>query len=183
MKTKSKPDVESISGKFKKFRKEKNISFDWLANQTGYSQDYLRKLEDGEIMPAVGTIIQIAKALDISSDLLLSDQKDAVNRRIESYVKRTEFYAYKTLSPGAENKHLKAFLVTIEAMQEHVGAYYQHEGEEFIFVLKGHIEVSVGEHVNALGRGESLHFNSAVVHKLKNVGSENAELLVVVYTP
>lgn len=159
------------------------MSFDWLANQTGYSKDYLRKLEDGEVMPAVGTIIQIAKALDVNSDVLLSEEKDAVSKRIESYLKRTESYAYKTLSPGAENKNLKAFLITIEAMQEHKGVSYQHEGEEFIYVLKGHIEVSVGDHVNALGPGETLHFNSAVVHKLKNVGSENAELLVVVYTP
>jgi quercetin dioxygenase-like cupin family protein len=183
MKSKMKPDTESISEKFKKLRKEKKMSFDWLANQTGYSQDFLRKLEDGEVTPAVGTILQIAKALDVNSDLLFGDQKSATHKRIESYVKRTEFYAYKTLSPGAENKHLKAFLVTIEAMQEHIGAYYQHEGEEFIYVLKGHIEVSVGDHINAVGRGESLHFNSAVIHKLKNVGSENAELLVVVYTP
>ena len=31
--------------------------------------------------------------------------------------------------------------------------------------------------------GESLHFNSAVVHKLRNISSGKAELLVVLYTP
>ena len=179
----SKRKFETVSDKLKKFRKERDISFDWLANQTGYSEDFLKKLESGEAIPAVGTLLQIAKALDVNSDVLLSDEKSAQNMRIESYVKRTEFYAYKTLSPGAENKHLKAFLITIEPLQEHIGAYYQHEGEEFIYVLKGHIEVAVGDHINSLAWGESLHFNSAVAHKLKNVGSATAELLVVVYTP
>ena len=68
-------------------------------------------------------------------------------------------------------------------MKEHKGVSYQHEGEEFVYVLKGHIEVTVGNHVNNLGWGESLHFNSAINHKLKNVGTADAELLVVIYTP
>ena len=160
----------------KRFRKERDISLDWLANQTGYCVDFLKKLETGKATPAVGTILQIAKALDVNSGVLLNEEKTAKNQRIESYIKRTEFYAYKTLAPGAENKHLKAFLVTIEPMQEHIGAYYQHEGEEFIYVLKGHIEVAVGDHVNSLAWGQSLHFNSAVAHKLKNIGSGPAEL-------
>jgi quercetin dioxygenase-like cupin family protein len=43
--------------------------------------------------------------------------------------------------------------------------------------------VTVGDHVNTLSAGESLHFNSGIPHTLKNVGDERAELLVVIYTP
>jgi quercetin dioxygenase-like cupin family protein len=68
-------------------------------------------------------------------------------------------------------------------MKDHKGVGYQHEGEEFVYVLTGHIEVTVGDHVNDLKEGQSLHFNSGVRHKLKNVGQKKAELLVVIYTP
>jgi quercetin dioxygenase-like cupin family protein len=78
---------------------------------------------------------------------------------------------------------LKAFKVSIEAMQEHKGVGYQHEGEEFIYVLAGKIEVIVGDHVNRLKVGESLHFNSGIRHKLRNIGKEKAELIVVIYGP
>jgi quercetin dioxygenase-like cupin family protein len=87
------------------------------------------------------------------------------------------------LTPGAENKHLKAFRVYIEAQQDHKGVDYHHEGEEFVYVLAGKIEVVVGEHVNTLVAGDSLHFNSGIRHKLRSVSDEKAELIVVIYSP
>jgi quercetin dioxygenase-like cupin family protein len=50
-------------------------------------------------------------------------------------------------------------------------------------VLQGNIEVVVGEHVNALGPGDSLHFNSGIQHLLRNTGETDAELIVVIYNP
>jgi uncharacterized cupin superfamily protein len=60
---------------------------------------------------------------------------------------------------------------------------YQHLGEEFVYVLKGKVEVMVGENRNVLAPGECLHFNSSIVHKLRNISTQKAELLVVLYTP
>jgi quercetin dioxygenase-like cupin family protein len=74
-------------------------------------------------------------------------------------------------------------LVSVEPRQDHKGVGYHHEGEEFVYVLKGKIEVIVGEHVNVLDQGDSLHFNSGIRHKMTNVSEESAELLVVIYSP
>jgi len=52
-----------------------------------------------------------------------------------------------------------------------------------MYVLDCTIEVVVGEHVNALGPGDSLHFNSGIQHHLKNTGETDAELIVVIYNP
>ena len=71
----------------------------------------------------------------------------------------------------------------IDPKSEHKPVGYQHVGEEFQYVLKGKIEVMVGENKNILGPGDSLHFDSSIVHKLRNISSETAELLVVLYTP
>ena len=78
---------------------------------------------------------------------------------------------------------MKAFLVTIDPKQDHKMVEYKHEGEEFLYVLKGHVEVRVGEAQNLLKKGETLHFNSGTTHKLRNVSEEEAKLLVVIYTP
>jgi len=125
--------------------------------------------------------LQIARALQIDSGFFLKEQESNLRNRIKAYTKRTENYAYTTLTPGAENKHLKAFKVAIEPMTDHKGVGYQHEGEEFVYVLSGEIEVIVGDHVNTLDAGESLHFNSGIRHKLRNIGDEKAELVVVIY--
>jgi len=131
----------------------------------------------------VGALLQLARALEVDSALLLKEEESRLSKRIKAYTQRTDNYAYETLTPGAENKHLKAFRVTIPAGQDHKGVGYQHEGEEFDYVLSGHVEVSVGDHVNRLGPGESLHFNSGIRHMLRNVGDEDALLIVVIYNP
>lgn len=172
-----------IGKKIRKIRRAKKISLDCVANETGCSIDYLKKLESGEETPPVGILLQISRALEVDSGLLLREQEAKLQSRIKAYAKRTQEYAYTTLTPGAENKHLKAFRVTIDAMQEHKGVGYQHEGEEFVYVLSGKIEVAVGEHINTLKKGDSLHFNSGVRHQLKNIDKIKAELLVVIYSP
>ena len=48
-----------------------------------------------------------------------------------------------------------------------MGVGYQHEGEEFIYALAGKIELTIGDHVNTLNEGESLHFNSGIKAQVK----------------
>ena len=160
----------------------KKITLDQLANETGCSVDFLKGIESGAEMPPVGTLLQICRALHIDSGDLLQEPARA-DKRADAFTKRTQNYAYTPLTPGAEHKHLKAFRIQVKAMQEHRGVGYQHEGEEFVYVLKGRIEVTVGEHVNRLETGESLHFNSGIQHHMRNTGKEDAELMVVVYHP
>ncbi|MGA8178593.1 MAG: XRE family transcriptional regulator [Desulfobacterales bacterium] len=173
--------VVPVGKKIKQERLKKKMSLDRVANETGFSIDYLKKVESGKNIPPVGALLQIARALEIDSGLFLKEQESNLKNRIKAYTKRTENYAYTTLTPGAENKHLKAFKVAIEPMTDHKGVGYQHEGEEFVYVLSGKIEVIVGDHVNTLDTGESLHFNSGIRHKLRNIGDEKAELVVVIY--
>ncbi len=172
-----------VGKKIKKARTSKKITLDHVANETGFSIEYLKKVEAGKAIPPVGALLQIGRALEIDSGSLLKEPESKLQSRIKAHTKRTDNYAYTTLTPGAENKHLKAFRVLIEAQQDHKGVDYHHEGEEFVYVLSGKIEVVVGEHINNLEQGDSLHFNSGIRHKLRSVSDETAELVVVIYTP
>lgn len=183
MPIKKKKKRVTVGQKIKKARTDKKLKLDQLANETGFSIEYLKEIESGKAIPPVGALLQISRALEIDSGALLKEPESRLESRIKAHTKRTENYAYTTLTPGAENKHLKAFLVTVEAMQNHKGVGYHHEGEEFVYVLTGKIEVVVGEHVNVLENGDSLHFNSGIRHKLRNISNETAELLVVIYSP
>jgi len=180
-----KVDEKSFGAKMKQLRKVRKTSLEHLANKTGYSQRYLKEIEEGAAIPPVSAVIQIAKALSIDSGSFLSAEEQAASerRRRESFFKRTQVYSYRTLTPDAETKHMKAFLVTIDPRQDHKMVEYRHEGEEFLYVLKGHVEVMVGENQNLFKQGETLHFDSGIPHKLRNLSDEEAELLVVIYTP
>ncbi|OGP63362.1 MAG: XRE family transcriptional regulator [Deltaproteobacteria bacterium RBG_13_49_15] len=171
----------SIGKRIKEVRKKKKMTYERMANETGFSIDYLKKVESGKLTPPVGTLLTIARALEIDSGLFLREQDSSLKKRIKAYTQRTDNYAYTTLTPGAENKHLKGFRVIVEPLQDHKGVGYQHEGEEFVYVISGKVEITVGEHLNRLGKGDSLHFNSGIRHHLRNTGKEQAELLVVIY--
>jgi len=183
--TTRKIDEKSFGAKMKQLRQLRKVSFEQLANKTGFSQRYLKEIEEGVAIPPVSAVIQIAKALAIDSGSFLSaeEQQASEKKRRESFYKRTQAYSYKTLTPDAETRHMKAFLVTIDPRQDHKMVEYKHDGEEFLYVLKGHIEVMVGENENFLKKGGTLHFNSGITHKLRNVSDEEAKLLVVIYTP
>ncbi len=183
MSGKKKDKLVSVGTRIKAQRKKKKYSKEQLAHEIGQEKDYIKEVEGSEIIPPIGTLLQIAKALDIDSGFLMRERALDLENRVQGYVKRTEDHTYTTLTPDAEHKHLKAFRVTVESKQSHKGVGYQHEGEEFIYLLSGAIDVKVGEKRSSLKAGDSIHFNSAIKHKVKNKGKHRAELLVVIYLP
>jgi len=172
---------QSLGERIRKMRGTQNVSLETLAHKTGYDPEYLKEIEEGKVSPAVGVLIQISRALAVDTSALLAEEKR--KERIQSYRKRTKAYSYRTLTPGAEDKHLWAYLVTLDPKKEHEMVAYQHEGEEFVYGLEGRVEIKVGDDVNIVKKGGTLHFNSGIPHNLKNLSTKQAQLLVVVYTP
>ncbi len=183
MAVKKRSEPAKLGERIRKSRVEKGLTLTQLANETGVPEHDLEKIEAGETMPPVGSLLSLSRALDLDSDAFLKEEKAARKKLAKAYEKRTENYAYETLAPGARHKHMKAFRIRIEPKSAHQGVGYRHEGEEFVYVLSGSVEILVGEQKNDLGPGECLHFNSGVPHKLTNTGDSEAELIVVVYTP
>ena len=178
-----KTQIIPIGKRIRKARLEKKITLDEMANETGMAKDFIKKIEAGDKRPSVGTLLQISKVLHIDSSFLLKEQNDTIKQRSKAYTKRTDNYAYTPLTPNAENKHLKAFKIVVPAQKSHDGVGFQHEGEEFVYVIQGNIEIKVGENINKLKQGDSLHFNSGIKHDLTNKDTTDAELVVVVYAP
>lgn len=181
MPRRTKKTIEPVGKKIKQARTARKVSYEQLANETGFSVEYLKRIETGKEIPPVGALLQVSRALQLDSGYLLREQEANLKQRVKAFTKRTENYAYTTLTPGAENKHLKAFKVTVDPHQDHKGVGYQHEGEEFVYILSGNMEIIVGDHVNRLKTGDSLHFNSGIRHMMRNVGTETSEMLVVIY--
>lgn len=66
-------DLKSIGRNIRKFRQERNLRQEDLAERTGLSVNYVGALERGEKYPSLETFIVIANALHVTSDMLLSD--------------------------------------------------------------------------------------------------------------
>jgi electron transfer flavoprotein alpha subunit len=161
---------------------------DWpveeLARATGQTPEFITQVENEELSPPVSFILGMAQAMQVDpSTFLRKETQTAIrDRRAQAYHQRTQAYSYTTLTPEAANSHLRAFMITIEAHRDHKPVAYKHEGEEFIFVMEGDLELTLGSKVHQLKPGESVHFNSDVAHKLKSLSSEPTRCLVVLYT-
>jgi quercetin dioxygenase-like cupin family protein len=59
------------------------------------------------------------------------------------------------------------------------GDSYTHEGEEFLYVLRGELAITVNEDEYRLKRGDSFYFESATPHSWKNLGRAETWVLWV----
>ena len=179
-----KGEKQSLGQRMKAGREKMGMSIEDLALETGYLPEILAGVEEDRNVPPVSLVLQLSRVLKLNMDELETEQEaKATKRRSKSHKKRVDSYAYVPLSRPGPDKHLRGYQVTIDARTEHKGVEYHHEGEEFIYVLKGGITIQIGENVTLLAGGESIHFNSALHHKLSNPNREVAKLLVVVYVP
>ncbi len=175
----------SFGQRIKKLREDHKMSVVDLAAKTGQPPEFIEQVESDRLTPPVSFLLQLSQALKMDPSNFLTDQEKIQidGKRQEGFAKRTQNYSYRTLTPGAADKHLRAFMVTIEPKTYHKMVEYKHPGEEFIFVYKGALELTLGGKVFHLKQGETIHFDSETKHKLRNVSDETCELMVTLYTP
>ncbi len=175
----------SFGAKMRKLRESHDWSQDALAQATGQTPEFIEQVENNEFSPSVSFLLSLADALNVDRGAFLKKEEETIiqGQRAKAFSKRTRNYSYQTLTPGAESDHLRAFMVKIESRQAHKPVEYKHEGEEFIFVMEGDLELILGSKAHHLKPGESIHFNSNIPHKLKSLSNEPTHCLVVLYTP
>lgn len=179
----AKDKKRSFGQSIKAYREDRKLSIKELAHETGYPADFLEKVENDETTPPVALVLQLSRTLKVNVEALDDNENKKASSRVKSQKKRAGSYAYTQLTKSGSDKHLGSYRVTIEPNTAHEGVEYHHEGEEFIYVLKGSLSISVGKNVSLLKPGDCIHFNSALHHKLSNPSDEKAELLVVLYIP
>jgi len=184
---KGEADRKSVSfgQRIKKLREDRKMSLRDLAEKTGQPPEFIEQVESDSLTPPVSFLLQLSQALRIDPSHFLTEQEKTQidGKRQEAFVKRTQNYSYRTLTPGAADKHLRSFMVTIEPREKHKIVEYKHPGEEFIFVYRGELELTLGNKVHHLKQGETIHFDSETKHKLRNLSDERCELIVTLYTP
>ena len=170
--------------KVKTLREAQSWSLEHLGEITGQTPEFIAGVESGDISPPVAFMLRLANAYGVDPGTFLRDDEKAHIRdqRTQAYVNRTRNYSYQTLTSGAEHDHLRAFMVTIEPHHDHKPVAYKHEGEEFIFVMEGELQFTLGSKVHTLKKGESIHFHSSTPHKLKSLSAEITRCLVILYT-
>jgi len=123
----------------------------------------------------------IAKFLDVPLPYLLLEKKQHMR------VVRKAERAYTTFN-DIEIEHLTVTESGLRLMHVKLppGASTReaiaHEGEESHLVIKGTVHAEQGEDQVIAKEGDSFSWNASVPHYVKNIGEEEAILLIAVYT-
>ncbi len=186
-----------IGGKIKSIRESKNLSIDEVAERAGINKAQIERIEENVEIPSLAPLIKIARVLGVRLGTFLDDQtelgpvisrkkdyRDANTIRFtgDSTVARKHM-EYHSLSQDKAGRHMEPFLIDIDSSGHADFTLSSHEGEEFIYVLEGTIEVSYGKEKFLLEEGDSIYYDSIVAHHVHAKNGTAAKILGVVYTP
>lgn len=186
--------AQSLGEKIRKVREFRKISLEDLSKKTGYSKEFLDGLEDGSRMTTLGTLMVIAKGMGLRVGTFLDDNEKlgpAVMRKSERgsgvrFAARTESVhgdlSFLPLAHDQAGRHMEPFIIDIAASTAENYQLSQHEGEEFIYVLSGQVEICYGKDQFVLEEGDSIYYDSIVPHSVHSAGDSDSRILAVVYT-
>lgn len=184
-----------VGCKIRSLRESKNIDIEILAERSQLTIEQLSSIEEGAPLPGLAPLIRIARALGVRLGTFLDDSQklgpvvcrnaecgESVNFSNHSLRKNLNM-VYHTLSEGKENRHLEPFIIDILPDSDQSYIFSSHEGEEFIYVLEGKVEINYGKNVYVLEAGDSIHYDSIVNHHVHGFNHNKARILAVVYAP
>ena len=188
-------EINLIGAKITAIRSNKNMTREELAERCGFSVKMVEKMESGVSIPSLGHLIKVARTLGVRLGTFLDDVEKlgpVISRKGESNAgsdfstSNNEAGSGLTFHPLAGDKsgrHFEPFLIEIEPSSVLVTRLSAHEGEEFIYVLSGSIEISYGKETYQLNEGDSIYYDSVVDHHVHSVNRLPAKILAVVYAP
>jgi transcriptional regulator with XRE-family HTH domain len=185
-----------LGSKITTLRESLGLSAAELAERCDCEVIVIEQLESGDIAPSLAPLIKITRALGVRLGTLVDDDTavgPVVTRggtagltgRVRDLetgdgAGRLDFYS---LAEGKTTRHMEPFLIEITPSPSGEPALSSHEGEEFIYVLEGDVEIEYGKDTLNLEPGDSVYYDSIVPHEVRAGGNASAKILAVVYAP
>ena len=181
-----------VGERVKQVREQKGLTLEDVSQRTGIDPSYLEQIEDGSVAPPLGVIIKLAKALEMKMGYFISGEENRpytiVRKKDRKLISRYDSkkgkyygYEYESLAPHKRDRHMEPFLVTLvpSSTDEERSA---HDGQEFIYVLEGKMEVRLKDETYILEPGDCIYYDSTLPHLVKCHGGQVTKILAVLYT-
>lgn len=187
-----------IGAKIKSIRESKQITLEEVAERSGLGIEQIERIENNVDFPSLAPLIKIARVLGVRLGTFLDDQselgpvicrkKDSTDANGIGFTNNSSLarkhMEYHSLSQDKSGRHMEPFLIDVAPSEEGVDFVLStHEGEEFIYVLEGVVEINYGKNTFILEEGDSIYYDSIVAHHVHAAADHSAKIIGVVYTP
>ena len=179
-----------IGIRIRRMREAQELSRDEVCRVAGLSPERLEAFEEGREVPSIGVVIKLSRVLGSKVGGLLhggafSSEELTVSRAGESAPgfdqgETEQGYTYRCLTrPGTPGHEMEPFLLTFDPAV--TGARpLAHEGQEFVHVLEGSIELTYDGKRCVLGPGDSAYLDARRPHLFRGLGETPSRMLAVV---
>jgi len=185
---------EKVGQRIKAFMTQKGIDLDELAARSELSTEFVGSVIADNVYPSLGPLLKIARALDVRLGTFLDDQLSKDPLVIRQAARKSELsmlrgkdkpvdLKFYSLGRGKSDRHMEPFYVELMPESAQEKQLSSHEGEEFIVVQRGRVEVIYGDETYVLDSGDSIYYNSIVPHYVSCKGAEPAAIYAVLYIP
>jgi len=182
-----------IGKNLKTFRHELGLSQKSLASASGLSPTLISRMESGLVMPSIATLQEIADSLKVDIGYFFKGEESREylitrkgSRKI-SYAKRGSkgkvTYGLELLAEAMENPFMEPCIVTEFAGPQDEFQLAKHDGQEFVYVLEGKLELTLGEKRFVLNEGDAAYFIGEIPHGGRSVSKKSARTLNVHLIP
>ena len=181
-------DCSDLGSKLKRLRSERNLTLEELGQRSGVSRSALSKIENGQVSPTYDVLQRISRGLNIDLVELFETRNHSapigrrnVTRASMGAPHLTSTYSLELLATELTRKKLLPFKARILARSiEEFDGWVCHEGEEFLLVLSGRVQVFT-EHYSpvVLDPGDSIYFDSEMGHACVSVSKDPADVVWV----
>jgi XRE family transcriptional regulator, regulator of sulfur utilization len=168
-----------------RLRKAYNMSLGELSEQSGVAKSIISQIERNETNPTLSTVFRLSRALDTSIDeVLKADSGTAfLQHQAKSAIPILE--SQDGLCRLAITGPLNLIdLTQWYDFQAKAGGVLESDPHppgtvEHIYMIKGEIEITVGDEVKVAKQGEAIRYRADVPHKIRNVGEGDAQANMV----
>ncbi|WP_367357021.1 helix-turn-helix domain-containing protein [Mesotoga sp.] len=179
-------ELDNIGNKLRSLRQARKISIKKMADTSGVSSSLISQIEHGKVSPSLNTL---KKILDAMGETVISlVQQNSSENTMKGLIKREDRMTV-TVAPGLYYEVLsapnKSYSMFISYLSPDAGTedFFIHEGIESGIMLKGKIELQLGDSTLILEEGDSITHSSTIPHKWRNLGDEVAIGIWVVCPP
>lgn len=180
-----------LGEKIREVRKGKNIKLREIAEKTKLSSSYLSQIERSLIEPSLSSLRKIAIALEVPIyEFLKDDERKGIVIKKDKRIKLElpdSHIIYEFLTPTKIDNNvipnLEIIYMKLEPFSWSSEEPSYHAADECIFVIKGEIEVYLGQAKYPLCQGDSLYIQENTPHKIYNTSDVTAEAIFCISPP
>ena len=169
----------AIGARLRQLRIRRGLSLAQVAKAAGISVGFLSAIERSQMSASIGTLRKLAR-FHKTNILDFFDPAESNSRLVRPSGRKV-----LEAGPGVRmellawgNTVMEPHLFRI-APQAGSGESYTHEGEEFLLVLRGELQLALDGEEFRLKSGDSFYFESATPHRWKNPGRSETWVLWV----